>query len=357
MKKEIINLEKEIEDLKLKTAEGYIQIAKDKSQAKLATQINNYEDEKEKLSDEVAKKFSDLSNLKAQRKVLLQEIKTFSAKETSYKLLNDYYNYYIVYLENMNFTHREFINNNQIAIQQLQIKELILQLQYRDVALQKIKGEYTKKNLHFKPENVRDYEDFSQEPLMLPSININNFEIGGGNLMNNQGISGVESILKNKEEGFRGKDFRPLNSEANNNIKRINPRLNVNNSRMSNLSNKKIPIRSFNYELSSKRSVKKINQPMKLNPSKFSMKFNDFNRDIPISKFNSSMNNSKYFSNNNSFNRSNNSYGRETSDSSKFKKSDEVFDVFDKQRKNMVKTILRKNIMGRFRGSPYLKNY
>jgi hypothetical protein len=302
-----------------------------------------------------------MSNLISQRKPIQQEFKKFSSKEMSLKLLEDYYNYYTNYLDTLNFSHRDFVYSKNISIQQLQIKSLVDQLMSRDVVLKQLKDEFTKKNILYKPEGVREYQDFKQEPLKLNHIVSNYPEFA--------------SISYDKDKKHEGKEARPENTDSKgNNNKRVNPKLltniknrdiydnksntNKNNDRylmnQNSGSNKKIK-RTYNYELTPHRKEFKVNHPLNINASKYSMKLEQFNRDIPKVNVNSSFNKS-FYSKNNSLNKSNNSFNKDTTDSSGFKRSWEVFDVFEKQRNKMVKTLIRKNIIGRFRGSPYLQN-
>lgn len=352
LKKQIISIETNVENLKYKAAEGYISYANDKSQNKLATQINAWEDEKDKLNAELGTKFINMSNLIGQRKPIQQEFKKFANKEMSLKLLEDYYNYYTNYLDSLNFAHRDFVYSKNISIQQLQMKSLIDQLMSRDVILKQLKDEFTKKNILYKPEGVREYQDFKQEPLKLNHIISNYPEFA--------------SISYDKDKKYEGKEARPENTDMKlNSNKRVNPKLLSNNAKnkeiynskgndryFQNSGSNKRNKRTYNYELTPHRKEFKVNHPLNINPSKYSMKLEQFNRELP--KVNSSYNKS-FYSKNNSLNKSNNSFNKETTDSSGFKRSWEVFDVFEKQRNKMVKTLIRKNIMGRFRGSPYLQ--
>lgn len=349
LKKEIIEQEKRHEELKFKTAEGYIKVTRARNNdPNLAKQINLMEDEKDKIEETITSKYNSLSNLKGNRKVLSADIKSYIHNDLWYKLLNDYYNYYLNLLDNMHYNHREMIFKSQIKTKSMQINELIEQLKYRDLFIKKLKDEFIKKKsfYDFSVTGIRDYKEFSQEPLRanndIPIIQA--FSNNNNDANNNENKKDVlPNINKNK----------PINSFSVNN-NRI--KTDVNNEKFMN-KNK----RSFNYELKPIKSEFKINHPMNLNPSKYSMKLNEFNRDIPNRSLNFENSFKKSFYNNQSFdsiiNRdtNNTSFIKGKNNNNELHKED-VFDEFEKERKRLVKTVLRKNILSRFRGSPYLKN-
>jgi len=343
LKKQIIAIESQVEGQKLKMSEAYIQLAKDKSNTKLSSQINTWKDEKDKLESQLTSKLATLSDLTGQRKPIQQEFKKFASREMSMRLLTDYYNYYVNYLDNMSYNHRDMVYSNTCNIQSFQVKALVEQLYARDVVLKQLKDEFTKNSVNYKHEGVRDYEEFKQEPLKMANILAN--------------YPNFASLSYDKDRKHDGKEARPENTDKphnNNDTRRKNIKLLAsNNSKVSDIygkspSNNKNS-RSYNYELTPVRREFKVNHPLKINPSKYSMKIEQFSRDVPNRSINSSFDKTR-----NSFYNSNNN---NSLNSSGFKRSQEPFDMFDKQRNKMVKTLIRKNIFGRFRGSPYLQQH
>lgn len=326
IKKQIIDFEKKIEEIKLANTENYIKLAKDKTQTKLASQINKSEDEKDKLSNEVGQKYISLSNLMSQRKALLKEMNLFNKKEITMKILNDYYGYYVTLIENLNLSQREYLSKNQISIQQVQIEELVNQVKFRDAALKKLNDEFRKKNVVYKPEGVREYREFSREPLKLPQIS--NYPYS------------QTSPLVNKEEITESKNVGPRQSGK--------PTINKKGSR---------PVRSFKYELSTKVQDSRINHPLRLNPNKYSMNLSEkiaapniMNRS---NRSNHSRDKSNYF-NEDVLNASGTNISVMRDSKPSIANSWGGRDIFQREQEKLVKTLTRKNIIGRFRGSPYL---
>lgn len=350
LNKEIIDLEKRHQELKFKTAEGYIKVTRGRnSDPNLAKLINSMEDEKDKIEENITSKYNALSNLKGDRKVLIADIKAYIHNDLWYKLLNDYYNYYINLLDNMQFNHRELMFKSQVKTKSMQINELAEQLKYRDLYIKKLKDEFIKKKAFydFSVTGIRDYKEFSQEPLRantdIPIIN--NTINDSSNTQDNK-----NQILPN----INTSNNKPINNFPVNND-RIKTDVN-NNNKLKYVNKNK---RSFNYELKPIKSEFKVNHPIKLNPYKYSMKLNEFNRDIPNRSINFENSFKKSFYNNQSYD---SIINRDTNNTSFIKgknnemHKDDVFDEFEKERKRLVKTVLRKNILSRFRGSPYLKN-
>ena len=343
--KQIIDYERQIENIKRINSENYIAFSKNKTNKTLEKELKENENQKEKLNSELGNKFIAISTLKGQRKNLQVEIKKFQNKETSLKLLNDYYSYYTTLIENMNYNHKEFINKNTMIIQNLQIKELVDQLRNRDNVLSRLNIEFTKKNMIFKPEGVRDYEDFSKEPLR-----------------SNYNPSSYPTLEKLKDQKHEGKDYRPENTKMNdryksnnkNNLVNLNTNSKANNIYENDKERSKSIKRSFNWELSRQDKNLVINHPLKLNTEKYSMKLDQFNRNIPSFQATKSLNDSL----NKSFNSRpiSNNKNRQSGESELFKRSGDVFDQFEKERKKFLKIYTRKDIIGRFRSSPYLKH-
>ena len=324
MKKDVNEVERLIETIKYNTSEGYIKLSYDKTNTKLASDLNKQEVEKEKLEEKAIDLYGKYSNITGKRKLLQKEFIKFNAKPTSLKLIMDYYMYYVTLIDNMTINQREFISKNQKSIQEMQIKELIKQVEYRDQVLSKLNDEFRKKNIVYKPDGVREYRDFSREPLRLPQI------------IPFENIDAIKDNLLSKEEKSDLKYSKP--SQLNTSKKAIKP------------------IRSFQYELNFKRKENKINYPLHLNPNKYSMKLSQ-NMSNSLNKSRESISTPRNIQNNNIsiINRSNNHSMKDTVQSNSKSWVGKGKNIFDKQRHNMVKTLIRRDIIGRYRGSPYLK--
>lgn len=353
--------EKTIDNINLELASQYIELAYDKTKTQLAIDINNNEEQKKKLLENNTTLYSKYSEYKNNRKYLIENIKVFLknhnesnikhySKDTSYKLLMDYYGYYITLLDIMSYNNREISYNTKIEIQNIQIKELTKQVKLRDNTLSKLNDEFRKKNIYkslYSNNHIREYNDFSKQPLKLPYIqsNANNLKLEINNNdnkynINSKGVAEPKNTITPSSASILKKKH---------------------------LTKSPVVHRSFNYELNYKQKLKKINYPLKLNSSKFSMNLND-----KILK--SKLNNSNYFNKSNISINSNNNLNKSVVNSTNNKSNCNNTDVsvtsswralnsslnnnsniFNKQRQKYTKTLLRRNLVGRYEGgSPYL---
>lgn len=321
LKKEISAIEKQIESIKLTISEGYIKLSYNNEDIKQASSISSKEDEKVILSNKLSGLYEKQSFLIKNRSLLLKEISKFINKEVSYKLINNYYLYYITLLDNMTLMNKEFKSKSTQNIQEIQIKELFNQLKIRDEMINKLNFEFKKRNILYSLSScgVREYNEFSKEPFTLPQIT---------------------SKYNYSEKSIGEKNKVQFNSNSQSyqlDLPNINP------------IKKPKEMRSFKYELSLKKSHEKLNKPIKLDSEKYSMKLLETIKsgmNLSINKsFSKSSRKSNYFQENDDTERRDNNI-----------RSNNNFEFYDAQRNRMVKNLIRRDVIGRYRGSPYLKS-
>lgn len=323
LKKEISAIEKQIENIKLTISEGYIRLSYNNEDIKQASSISSKEDEKVVLLSKLSGLYEKQSFCIKNRSLLLKEISKFVDKEVSYKLINNYYLYYITLLDNMTLMNKEFKSKSTQNIQELQIKELFNQLKIRDEMINKLNFEFKKRNIIYSlsSSGVREYNEFSKEPFTLPQIT------------SKYNYSETSIVDKKKVQFNANSQSYQLNLPNINPIKKPKEK------------------RSFKYELSLKRSQEKLNKPIKLDSEKYSMKLLETIKsgmNLSINKsFSKSSRKSNYFQENDETKRKDNSNNI---------RNNKNFEFYDAQRNRMVKNLIRRDVIGRYRGSPYLKS-
>ena len=356
----IIRKEKEIDAIKnemvLKHKEKKDEKDMNEKIEKINKEINNYYTNEQKL----------LQDRKQLNTIIIENINTYG------KSLYNIYNYYIAYLNFLTTEHRKELNNNELNRKEETIKMLLKQLELRDQKIFKASKEIEKHNgdLSFQHNRFRTSEEIIKDPCEVPVItaprqktnlqfmsmmnNINKSpsknelidkteEINNNNNNSNRaqqllapGIADrktynfelIKRIGKNNTRvlGNKGliKQYKPHQLYRSNFHKSLDPSprkvYNNNNNRYAN-SNRNILHNYHNFSVSRQTN----NYSSSKNIRQFSARSSRSASPIRTERNNTSMNTS--------------------------------LSVFENQIEKKVKYILRRNIVGRYRKSPYLNMF
>jgi hypothetical protein len=188
LRKEIIDIEKLIEDIKSQIAEKEFELYKSTNkndEDKIKKVINNFNTENEKNTKNLNEKYVQQSELIKKRSEIQKQITKFSKEyPTGIKILMNTYQYYSSLLENMTLDHRKNQKFNELKIKDYEIEKLIDQIKIRDNMLTNFETELKKKKIPFKTSNnqIKSLQELESEPIYipvmiaeLPAINSNNF--------------------------------------------------------------------------------------------------------------------------------------------------------------------------------------
>jgi hypothetical protein len=168
LRRDIIEKEKHIEGLKLEQTEKEYELFKGEKGAK--ERVVNISKEVEATQNSLNEKYTQQSEFRKKRNTLQNAIKQYKKDYTS-QVLNNVYQYYICMLENMTLEHRKNINHSQVRSKELQIDKLSNQIRYRDEYLNKADGEFNRKSLKVKHGgNIKSLEELNAEPIRLPIV-------------------------------------------------------------------------------------------------------------------------------------------------------------------------------------------
>ena len=166
LKKEIIENERNIDQLKLDMTQNVENIKKKKSEKKELESLNV------KLDEKYTKQYEFINK----RDEIHKQINQLNKEQGGHYLLLQY-QYYNVLLDNMNLEHKKQSNVNLIKIKDLQVKKLFVQIKLRDDFINDANFELKKKNVKLKADNnIKTIDDLEVEPisLVLPQIVITN---------------------------------------------------------------------------------------------------------------------------------------------------------------------------------------
>lgn len=191
MRKEIIELERKVENNKIEIAAKEYDLYKNlsgKDAEGAKKQISSLNSENEKMQKLVNEKYVKQSELIKKRSNFQKAI-TQVTKESppGGKILLNTYLYYSTLLENMTLEHRRNVNFNEMKKKDYQINKLVDQIKHRDNFIENSSNEIRKRKIPFKynNENLKSLDEIEIEPLRLPLIiQKNNLPPGGGNIKN-----------------------------------------------------------------------------------------------------------------------------------------------------------------------------
>ena len=355
IKNEIIDKEIEIENLKMEIAENEF-----KMNSNPTINISVIKQLIDSKNNEIDIKQKNLSNSYIHQSNLLTMRKTFEKKindlieedmdSPQTKSLVSIYKYYINLLENMNSEHRKNLNENELKRKDIKIKLLIEQLDYRDKYILNAGQEIANNNGVFNYNNPKfqtaDEIDLNPyKPKIVKVISNMN------NIMNN-----TKTTISNPPSSIR-KENNNFNSFYSNNNKR-----NLSPFKRNSPSPIKVSrFRQYNDDLENLSKNRNINsylekfQRNKLLRNNLSQNLiNNGNNAVNFNNKRNSFTNLKKNAVNNPFNNIQNKINDDSQENSIL---DNNTSRLENEVEKKVKTILKRNILGRYRRSPYIQNF
>ena len=388
IKKEIIEKEREIENLKNEKSDNEYKLNHKTENVNQQTLVNLIETNKK----EIETKTNNMNNLYIHQSNLINKRKEIQKKLISINSnkLNNIYKYYMNLLENLSSEHRKYLNISELHRKEQKIQILTEQLDLRDKYIMNAGQEIAKNNGKFvyknpKYESAEMIEVNPYKPVIIkvsPMMNsMRNFSVKETNNNNNNNNLGNKRLLRqNNSSSNILKNTSPIariqsptisktrqyNQELIPLLKNQNKKQNNNNylHKLRNFrnSNQSSVFIENGRKLTNNASFK-FNQVTQaynrsgyaaypvnygiiqenirgMSPSQFSRKNNNENYLTNIYNNNNSRNNS-FFENN----KLNDSFGYKTHTTR-----------LETEVQKKVKTILAKDIIGRYKRSPYIKN-
>ena len=381
VKKEIIEKEREIENLKNEKSDNEYKLNHKTENVNQQTLVNLIETNKK----EIETKTNNMNNLYIHQSNLINKRKEIQKKLISINSnkLNNIYKYYMNLLENLSSEHRKYLNISELHRKEQKIQILTEQLDLRDKYIMNAGQEIAKNNGKFvyknpKYESAEMIEVNPYKPVIIkvsPMMNsMRNFSVKENNNNNNNNLGNKRALRQNNSSSNILKNTNPIariQSPTISKTRQYNQELipllkNQNKKQNNNYLHK---LRNFR---NSNQSSVFIENGRKLT-NNASFKFNQvtqaYNRSgyaaYPVnygiiqenirgmspSQFSRKNNNENYIINhsrNNSFfenNKLNDSFGYKTHTTR-----------LETEVQKKVKTILAKDIIGRYKRSPYIKN-
>ena len=387
VKKEIIEKEREIENLKNEKSDNEYKLNHKTENVNQQTLVNLIETNKK----EIETKTNNMNNLYIHQSNLINKRKEIQKKLISINSnkLNNIYKYYMNLLENLSSEHRKYLNISELHRKEQKIQILTEQLDLRDKYIMNAGQEIAKNNGKFvyknpKYESAEMIEVNPYKPVIIkvsPMMNsMRNFSVKENNNNNNNNLGNKRALRQNNSSSNILKNTNPIariqsptisktrqyNQELIPLLKNQNKKQNNNNylHKLRNFrnSNQSSVFIENGRKLTNNASFK-FNQVTQaynrsgyaaypvnygiiqenirgMSPSQFSRKNNNENYLTNIYNNNNSRNNS-FFENN----KLNDSFGYKTHTTR-----------LETEVQKKVKTILAKDIIGRYKRSPYIKN-
>ena len=374
IKMEIISKEKEIDNIKNEM---------------VLNNNNNDNDESNKMRINELKK--EINNLYADEQTLLKDrkqINTLIIKniQTYGKHLYNIYNYYIAYLNYIISEHRKDMNNSELVRKDETIKILLEQLQLRDQriitagkTIQKYNGD-----LNYKNNQFRSSEEIAIDPCELPVINLpkrkHNIQLvsksaNDSNINDSHVNKTSDDVLQNENNGSYNKELQLLNPVVSNErqynyemLKFLSRNKSANNKNLLNQYKKhKLVVYNDSHNTDNNNTNNHYQYTLDQSPNKVlpinrKGRLNNFIRNLNNSK--NILNNYKQYNNNNNNNYNNvrrqlsaKTHHSPTSPNRTTDHNNTSIGIFENEIEKKVKYILNKNIVGRYRKSPYLNMF
>ena len=380
VKKEIIEKEREIENLKNEKSDNEYKLnhkTENINQQTLVNLINTNKTEIETKTNNMNNLYIHQSNLINKRKEIQKKLISINSNK-----LNNIYKYYMNLLENLSSEHRKYLNISELHRKEQKIQILTEQLDLRDKYIMNAGQEIAKNNGKFvyknpKYESAEMIEVNPYKPVIIkvsPMMNsMRNFSVKDNNNNNNLGNKRLlrqnnssSNILKNTSPIARiqsptisktrqyNQELIPLlknQPRKQNNNNYLHKLRNFRNSNLSNvfIENGRKLTNNASYKFNqvtqaynrSGYAAYPVNYGIiqenirGMSPSQFSRKNNNENYIINHSRNNSFFENNKL----------NDSFGYKTHTTR-----------LETEVQKKVKTILAKDIIGRYKRSPYIKN-
>jgi kinesin family member 18/19 len=181
LRKDIIELERKVENNKIEIAEKEYQLYKvlnsqNKEQENIKKSITQLITENENHSKMINDKYIKQSEIMKNRSAHQRSITNITQENPSGgKILMQTYQYYSTLLDNMTLEHRKNVNLSEMKRKEFQINKLLDQIKARDEVILNANNEIKKKKISFKynSEKLKSLEEIDLEPLRLPVI-VNN---------------------------------------------------------------------------------------------------------------------------------------------------------------------------------------
>ena len=341
LRKKIIDEEDKIETLKNDmNSLDYEIIHKPRVNVEFLTeQYNNKKNEIEKIKEKINEEYIKENELIAKRRQFKNIINELNINNTGkFQQINllHIYKYYTNLIENMSNEHRKNINLNEMQRKEKKISLLNEQLDLRDLFIDNAKQELNKNNIVFKYSNPNiatkeEIELQAYDPTKIKN-DISKLDYENQNTIG-VNISRLKNSYLNRNERFNEinkitKKAKFLNEENN---------INIRNKESNSLSPEKNK-ESGNKNIF-KRNVSSITKKRVLMNAGFNLlQKNNFGNNLRSNK-NSARNNNSFYSNKFS---NNNDEGTGA-------------DRLENEVQKKVKTILKKDFIGRYKRSPYLR--
>lgn len=355
IKNEIIDKEMEIEKLKMEISEDEF-----KMNSNPTINISVIKQLIDSKNNEIETKQKNLSNSYIHQSNLITMRKTFENKlnelieedmdSPKVKSLVSIYKYYINLLENMNSEHRKNLNEYELKRKDLKIKLLTEQLDYRDKYILNAGQEIANNNGVFNYNNPKfqtaDEIDLNPyKPKIVKVISNMN------NIMNN-----TKTTISNPLSSIRKERTNFTSFYSNNNNRSLSPF-----KRNSQSPIKISKIRQYNDDLENLSKNKNINsylekfQRNKLLRNNLSQNLiNNGNHAVNFNNKRNSFSNFKKNIVNKPFNIIQNKNNDDSQENDIFNNNTSRL---ENEVEKKVKTILKRNILGRYRRSPYIQNF
>ena len=355
IKNEIIDKEMEIEKLKMEISEDEF-----KMNSNPTINISVIKQLIDSKNNEIETKQKNLSNSYIHQSNLITMRKTFENKlnelieedmdSPKVKSLVSIYKYYINLLENMNSEHRKNLNEYELKRKDLKIKLLTEQLDYRDKYILNAGQEIANNNGVFNYNNPKfqtaDEIDLNPyKPKIVKVISNMN------NIMNN-----TKTTISNPLSSIRKERTNFTSFYSNNNNRSLSPF-----KRNSQSPIKISKIRQYNDDLENLSKNKNINsylekfQRNKLLRNNLSQNLiNNGNHAVNFNNKRNSFSNFKKNIVNKPFNIIQNKNNDDIKENDIFNNNTSRL---ENEVEKKVKTILKRNILGRYRRSPYIQNF
>ena len=346
LRKKIIEEEEKIEQLKNDINNLDFQMAHKSTENMnyFTEQCNNKKQEIEKIKEKINNEYIKENELIAERRQLKNAINELNINNSgNFQIINLFhiYKYYTNYIDNISNEHRNNINSNEIKRKDNKISVLNEQLDLRDLFIDNAKKELSKNNIAFKYTNPRIETKEEIELQAYDPTKIKN-DIAKYDIENNQNTIDVNlSKIKNSYLDINER-FREVN-KITQKVKNLNEEDNMENINQISIS----PLspetdKENNNKNIFKRNVSTITKKNVLMNAGFNLlqKNNYFENRLKSNKFNSKNNNFSFRINKFNYNNNLEETGAERLENEIQKK---------------VKTILKKDFIGRYKRSPYLK--
>ena len=348
-------------------------ILKEKKIEKMKHEIENQNENDNESDDYVNDIIKEINNLYVDEqklvkdrqylnKIIIENMNTFG------KSLYNIYNYYVAYLNYLTSEHRKEMNNSELQRKDEAIQLLLNQLSLRDQkiisagkALERYNG-----NLNYLNENFRTYEEVALDPCEFPIIQLpkqnQHIKLTNSNSLSNNNIQShkIKFTSTNETNKDSNKSLNLLKPSVSNK-RQYNYELfklvNKSNSTKNGLLNQYTKHKLFLSNNYSNINIKKgfpisLSNPHIIQPytkkNNMLLNYNNFNTNNQNKNINSHR---QFLSNSNctpktSFRTEQNNTSMNSSRS-----------VFENEIEKKVKYILSKNIVGRYRRSPYLNMF